>query len=48
MVDSIAENKATGELTSHKNGRKKVELEFNESVVINKYIETVSNLKKAS
>jgi glycosyltransferase involved in cell wall biosynthesis len=30
------------------NGRKKVEEEFNESVVINKYIETLSNLKKAS
>ena len=30
------------------NGRKKVELEFNESVVIDKYIETLSSLKKAS
>ena len=30
------------------NGRKKVEMEFNESVVINKYIETVSAFKKAS
>ncbi len=30
------------------NGRKKVELEFNETVVINKYIETLANFKKAS
>jgi len=30
------------------NGRKKVELEFNESVVIDKYIETLTSLKKAS
>lgn len=30
------------------NGRKKVELEFNETVVINKYIDTLSNFKKAS
>ena len=30
------------------NGRKKVELEFNEQVVINKYIETLSSLKVAS
>ncbi len=31
-----------------KNGRKKVELEFNETVVINKYIQTLSDFKKAS
>lgn len=30
------------------NGRKKVELEFNEQVVINKYIKTLSSLKVAS
>ena len=30
------------------NGRKKVELEFNEQVVINKYLETLSSLKAAS
>lgn len=30
------------------NGRKKVELEFNESVVINKYIDTLSSIKIAS
>jgi glycosyltransferase involved in cell wall biosynthesis len=30
------------------NGRKKVEMEFNEDVVINKYIKTLSNFKKAS
>ena len=30
------------------NGRKKVELEFNEEIVINKYIETLSLLKAAS
>jgi glycosyltransferase involved in cell wall biosynthesis len=30
------------------NGRSKVEAEFNESLVIDKYLETIANLKRAS